>query len=203
MLQYDSEGNSSGDSGSEEEGEGEYEVDDGDSEQLQNSDGSPADAAADDAFWNGVAQTGAPAAQGCTRVDMPRRRRSYAAAAASYQIQTPLPWSYEIGGGSMCCPAVGCSRSRRPDCAFTPQNPPQHLTLLAGPIAAEAQFAEPSKGSQPQQARQTAVIEQCVAWGGERRVRFQFTLACAGSPPAPHVNAEPVPVYLSWSFLAP
>ncbi len=28
--------------------------------------------------------------------------------------------------------------------------------------------------------RQTTVIEQCVAWGGELRVRVQITLACAG-----------------------
>ena len=28
--------------------------------------------------------------------------------------------------------------------------------------------------------QQTTVIEQCVAWGGELRVRVQITLACAG-----------------------
>lgn len=48
---------------------------------------------------------------------------------------------------------------------------------------ADPQFAEPSEGSQAPQPRQTAVIEQCVAWGGERRVRFQVTFACAGALP--------------------
>ena len=32
--------------------------------------------------------------------------------------------------------------------------------------------------------RQTAVVEQCVAWGGEARVRVQITLACAGERPS-------------------
>ena len=47
-------------------------------------------------------------------------------------------------------------------------------------------FAEASPGALVGQPRQTAVIEQCVAWGGEQRVRFQLTLAVAGA----HVSAN-------------
>lgn len=32
---------------------------------------------------------------------------------------------------------------------------------------------------------QTVVIEQCIAWGGELRVRMQITLAIAGASPLP------------------
>ena len=71
MLQYDSEGNSSADSGSEGEGEGEYDVDDGDGVELNNADGSPADAAADAEFWHDVAETGVPDACACRQLGLP------------------------------------------------------------------------------------------------------------------------------------
>lgn len=52
----------------------------------------------------------------------------------------------------------------------------------AGNDALEQQdFAEASPDSQGPRPRQTAVIEQCIAWGGEQRVRFQVTLACEGA----------------------
>lgn len=48
--------------------------------------------------------------------------------------------------------------------------------------AAEQAFADADPDAVEPRPRQTAVIEQCVAWGGEQRVRFHITLACAGEP---------------------
>ncbi len=48
--------------------------------------------------------------------------------------------------------------------------------------AAEQAFADADPEAVEAAPRQTAVIEQCVAWGGEQRVRFHITLACAGEP---------------------
>ncbi len=57
----------------------------------------------------------------------------------------------------------------------------------------ESLISEPDMGSDPLESRRTWLVEQCLAWGGEQRLRLRLTLAFfpGHSPSGPTITHRP------------